>query len=63
MDAIVVKVSTAGLEARRQTALDSVRLTEEELRDRVNRGVATPDELDAFEEVDTVSFLMEPSIG
>lgn len=58
MDAIVVKADPAELRARRDRALASVRLTEDELRARVESGSATPDERDAWQEVDTVAFLL-----
>ncbi|MGH3783180.1 MAG: hypothetical protein ACRDRO_21780 [Pseudonocardiaceae bacterium] len=63
MDAIVVKADRAALDARRERALSSVRLTEDELRARVEAGSPTPDERDACQEVDTVRFLLERSAG
>lgn len=33
-------------------------LTVEELKDRVDSGIATPEERDAWREVDTVAFLL-----
>jgi len=61
MNAIVVKANQADLQARRDRALASVQLDEDELRRRIERGVATPDERDAWEEVDIVAFLLEAS--
>ena len=58
MDAIVVKADPAELRARREHALSSVRLTEDELRARIKSGSATPDERDTWQEVDTVAFLL-----
>ena len=58
VDAIVVKADPAELRARRECALSSVRLTEDELRARIKSGSATPDERDAWQEVDTVAFLL-----
>ncbi len=63
VNAIVVKANPAELRARRERALSSVRLTEDELRDRVEAGIATPEERDAWQEVDTVAFLLGPSAG
>ncbi|MGH3873829.1 MAG: hypothetical protein ACRDSR_20390 [Pseudonocardiaceae bacterium] len=58
MDAIVVRADPVELRARREQALSSVRLTEDELRARVEAGRATPEERDAWQEVDTVAFLL-----
>jgi hypothetical protein len=58
VEAIVVKADPAELCARRDRALASVRLSEDELRGRVESGRATPDERDAWQEVDTVAFLL-----
>jgi hypothetical protein len=58
MDAIVVKADPAELRARRERALSSVRLTEDELRAHVETGSPTPEERDAWQEVDTVAFLL-----
>jgi hypothetical protein len=58
VDAIVVKADPTALHARREHALSSVRLTEDELRTRVEAGYATPEERDAWQEVDTVRFLL-----
>lgn len=58
VDAIVVKADPVELSARRERALSSVRLTEDELRTRVETGSATPEERDAWQEVDTVAFLL-----
>jgi hypothetical protein len=58
MDAIVIKTDPAELRARRERALSSVRLTEEQLRARIEAGTATPEERDAWQEVDTVAFLL-----
>jgi hypothetical protein len=58
MDAIVIQANPAELRARRECALSSVRLTEDELRARVEAGSATPEERDAWQEVDTVTFLL-----
>jgi|AntDryMetagUQ889_1029465.scaffolds.fasta_scaffold34310_2 hypothetical protein len=63
VNAIVVKADPTELRARRERALSSVRLTEDELRVRVEAGIATPDERDAWQEVDTVAFLLGPSAG
>lgn len=63
VNAIVVKADPAELRARRERALTSVRLTEDALRARVEAGTATPDERDAWQEVDTVAFLLGPSAG
>lgn len=58
VDAIVVKADPVELAARRERALSSVRLPEDELRSRVEAGSATPEERDAWQEVDTVAFLL-----
>jgi hypothetical protein len=58
VDAIVVRANPAELRARRDRALSLVRLTEDELRARVEAGSATPEERDAWQEVDTVAFLL-----
>lgn len=58
VDAIVVKADPAELRARRERALSSVRLTKDELWARVEAGSATPEERDAWQEVDTVTFLL-----
>jgi len=58
VDAVVVKADPAELRARRERALSLVRLTEDELRARVEAGSATPEERDAWQEVDTVAFLL-----
>ena len=58
MGAIVIKADPAELRARRERALSSVRLTEEQLRARIEAGTATPEERDAWQEVDTVAFLL-----
>lgn len=58
VDAIVVKADPAELRARRERALSSVRLTEDQLRARIETGSATPEERDAWQEVDTVAFLL-----
>lgn len=61
MDAVVVHVTPDTLRARRNRALASVGLTEDELRARVlcrSLGEPTPDERDAWQEVDTVNFLL-----
>jgi hypothetical protein len=63
MDAIVVPAVPAELKARRKRALESVHLSASELRRRVERRIATPDELDAWQEVDTVDFLLAASTG
>jgi len=54
----VIKADPAELRARRERALSSVRLTEEQLRARIEAGTATPEERDAWQEVDTVAFLL-----
>jgi hypothetical protein len=58
MNAVVVHSDPAKLRARRDRALESVHLTAEELKDRVDSGIATPEERDAWREVDTVAFLL-----
>jgi hypothetical protein len=58
MNAVVIKVDAAALRDRRQRALDSVHLDEAVLRARVEAGIASPDEVDAWEEVDVVAFLL-----
>jgi hypothetical protein len=64
VDAIVVRADRASLDARRARALSSVGgLSEDELQARVESGSATPDERDAWQEVDTVRFLVERSAG
>jgi hypothetical protein len=55
VDAIVVRADPAELRARRERALSAVRMTEDELCARVKSGSATPDERDAWQEVDTVA--------
>ena len=60
MNAIVVRADPAKLHARRERALTAVRLTEAELRARVEAGTAAPEERDAWQEVDTVAFLLGP---
>ncbi len=54
----MIKADPAELRARRERALSSVRLTEEQLRARIEAGTATPEERDAWQEVDTVAFLL-----
>jgi hypothetical protein len=58
MNAIVVKADPKQLRERRARALDAVHLGPEELRARVDDGTATPEEREAWEEVDTVDFLL-----
>lgn len=58
MNAIVIKADAAALHARRQRALDAVHLDEDELHARIEAGTATPDERDAWQELDTVAFLL-----
>lgn len=58
MDSIVIQANPEQLRARRDRALASVRLTEGELCARIDAGDATPEECDAWQEVDTVRFLM-----
>lgn len=58
MNAIVIKAEAAALRARRRRALDAVHLDEDELRARIEDGTASPDERDAWQEVDTVAFLL-----
>lgn len=58
MNAVLVKADPAKLRARRERALEFVRLTEDELKARVEQGIATPEELDAWREVDIVAFLL-----
>ena len=56
-----IRVTVEQLNARRDSALASVRLTEAQLRARVegySDGEPTPDERDAWLEVDTVNFLL-----
>lgn len=62
VDSIVIQANPEQLRARRDRALASVRLTEDELRARIEAGSATPDERDAWQEVDTVAFLLGPSV-
>jgi hypothetical protein len=61
MNAVLVKAEPDELRARRDRALATVRLGALELRRRVERGDATPDERDAWQEVDTVDFLLAAS--
>lgn len=63
MESIVVQADPASLHDRKARALASVRLTEDTLRSRVESGAATPDERDAWQEVDTVNFLLGPDAG
>lgn len=58
VDSIVIQANPAQLRARRDRALASVRLTEDELCARIDAGDATPEERDAWQEIDTVRFLM-----
>lgn len=61
--AVVVHATVADLNARRRRALAHVRLTEAKLIERVRGGRETPDEADAWREVDTVRFLLgEPAV-
>jgi len=61
VDSILIQANPEMLRARRDRALASVRLTEDELRGRIEADSATPDERDAWQEVDTVAFLLGPS--
>jgi len=61
VDSILIQANPEQLRARRDRALASVRLTEDELRGRIEADSATPDERDAWQEVDTVAFLLGPS--
>jgi hypothetical protein len=54
---------SGGASCPAERALSSVRLTEDELRARVETGSATPEERDAWQEVDTVAFLLGASAG
>lgn len=58
MNAVFVQADRAALLARRERALESVRLTVDELRRRIESGVALADEREAWEEVDAVEFLL-----
>ena len=61
MDAIVVNTDADALRARWERALAAVHLSEDELRTRVETGTASPDEYDAWQEIDTVAFLLGAS--
>jgi len=59
--AVLVKAESVDLRARRDRALATVGLTQAELRARVvdySRGELTPDERDAWYEVDVCNFLL-----
>jgi hypothetical protein len=61
MEPILIRVTPDQLYARRDHALGVVGLTEAELRARVvdeSHGEPTPDERIAWDEVDTVNFLL-----
>lgn len=58
VNAIVIKADAAALRGRRERALKAVHLDEAELQARVEAGAATPDEYDAWQELDTVAFLL-----
>jgi len=58
MHSITVRPDRAALLARSERALASVGMTEGALEGRVSNGTATPEELDAWLEVDTVRFLL-----
>jgi hypothetical protein len=61
MEPAFIRVTREQLHNRRDHALAVVRLTEDELRSRVEDyrlGEPTPDERDAWLEVDTVNFLL-----
>lgn len=58
MNAIVVKADPEQLRRRRARALAAVHLDAHELRARIDDGTATPEEREAWEEVDTVDFLL-----
>ena len=58
MDAIVVKADPEKLRRRRERALQTVHLDADELQARVDDDTATPEEREAWEEVDTVDFLL-----
>jgi hypothetical protein len=60
--AAFVKAESADIRARRDRALATVGLTKAELRARVvdySRGEPTPDERDAWYEVDVCNFLLD----
>jgi hypothetical protein len=63
VNAVVVKADPDKLRARRERALNAVRLSEEELKARVEQGIATPEERDAWREVDIVAFLLANTPG
>lgn len=58
MHSIMVWPDRATLLARSERALASVDMTEGALEGRVSDGTTTPEELDAWLEVDTVRFLL-----
>jgi hypothetical protein len=58
MNAVFVHADRDKLLARRRRALKAVGLSVEQLRDRVERGVATPEEREAWHEVDSMDFLL-----
>ncbi len=53
-------VSREALEGRRIDVLDDIGLTWEQLTDRRAAGVLTPDEWEAWEELDGLNCLLEP---
>ena len=59
MNAVFVRADRDELRARRARALEAVGLPVEELRDRVERGAATPEEREAWHEVDSMDFLLD----
>lgn len=58
MSAVVVRPSHRELEDRKNRALAWVGLSEDALRSRAEEGSLSPDERDAWHEVDTVNFLL-----
>jgi hypothetical protein len=58
MNAVLIEADRQALQARRDRALASVQLTADELRARIDADTALADEREAWEEVDTVNFLL-----
>lgn len=54
----VVEVNPAELAERRSTMLEELGLTEPELRERAEDHSATPEEWDAWTELQTIRFLL-----
>jgi hypothetical protein len=54
----LIRVDRAKLERRRDELLDHARLSRDDLEDRAERYVLTPDEADVLEEVREIEFLL-----